>query len=168
LDFRSGDIVQGRIAEVKDFGAFVLFEDGRKGLIRISELGSDLSAGIHSKVRPNQTVRVKILSISPDGKIECSLKQAESSLRTPPTETDLEPDEPAIPVPSALIDEPPELTFDLDQELLSRDLSFEEMLKIFKRMSEENLVDVKRRTEAKRSGGKKKKKLKKRKQRTSG
>lgn len=157
MAIKSGDVVQGRIAEIRGFGAFVWLDEGKKGLIHISEISDEFITDIREKVRPNQKVKVKILSVSEDGRIECSLKQAEKLDYTIVPEDELEPDEPAIPVSLLSTDEPPPLEFNLDEVLASRADSFEDMLKLFKRMSEENLLDLKRSVEAKRSGGKSKK-----------
>ncbi len=161
MALKSGDVVQGRIAEIRGFGAFVWLEEGKKGLIHISEISDEFVKDIRERVRPNQKVKVKVLSVSPDGRIECSLKQAENLDYTiiPPEE--LEPDELPIPVLDSYTGEPPRLSFDLDEELIAKSKTFEDMMRIYKRMSEENLVDIKRGIEAKRSGGKKRLRRKK-------
>jgi len=153
----TGDVVQGRIAEVRDFGAFVWLGNGQKGLIHISEISDEFVKDIREKVKPNQKVKIKVLSVKEDGRIELSLKQAAGLdyTRQPRVE---ERDELAIPAPEAFAGEPPELNFSLEDELRRANYDFDQMMKVFKRMSEENLVDLKRNLEAKRSGGKKRKK----------
>ena len=155
MDLKSGDVVEGRVAEIRPFGAFVWLGEGKKGLIHISEISEEFVKDVREKVRPNQKVRVKILSVSEDGRIECSLKQVEKSEFSRPRAEELEPDELPVPVPEALIGEPPEISFEIDESELVSSHSFEELIKRFKRMSEENLTDVKRRTEAKRGAKKK-------------
>jgi len=164
LGLKSGDVVEGRVAEIKPFGAFVWLGEGKKGLIHISEISEEFVRDVREKVRPNQKVRVKILSVSEDGRIECSLKQVEKGELSRPRAEDLEPDELPVPVPEALIGEPPEVSFEIEEGELVSSYSFEELIKRFKRMSEENLTDVKRRTEAKRGS---KKKIRRRRQRES-
>ena len=51
---------QGRVAEVRDFGAFVWLEDGKKGLIHISEISDDYVKDIHNRVKPNQKHPLRI------------------------------------------------------------------------------------------------------------
>jgi len=157
VDLTTGDVVQGRIAEVRDFGAFVWLGNGQKGLIHISEISDEFVKDIREKVKPNQKVKIKVLSVKEDGRIELSLKQAAGLdyTRQPRVE---ERDELAIPAPEAFAGEPPELNFSLEDELRRANYDFDQMMKVFKRMSEENLVDLKRNLEAKRSGGKKRKK----------
>jgi len=150
MDITPNDVVQGRVAEIRDFGAFVWLDDGRKGLIHISEIADDYVKDIHNRVKPNQKVKVKVLSIKEDGRIELSLKQAESLEYTKPPKQEREhPHLPAV----EYLGEPPNINF-IDNDSPT---DFEPMMKQFKRMSEENLLDNKRSVERKRCGGDKKK-----------
>ena len=70
MEITTGDVVQGRVAEVRDFGAFVWLDDGRKGLIHISEISDDYVKDIHNLVKPNQKVKIKVLSVKEDGRTQ--------------------------------------------------------------------------------------------------
>src|SRR4030065_724389 len=157
VELATGDVIQGRIAEVRDFGAFVWLGNGHKGLIHISEISNEFVKDIREKVKPNQKVKIKILSVKEDARIELSLKQASGLEYTKPPRLE-ERDELALPAPEAYAGEPPELNFGIEEELRRANYDFDQMMKVFKRMSEENLVDVKRNLETKRAGGKKKRK----------
>ena len=151
MDITPNDVVQGRVAEIRDFGAFVWLDDGRKGLIHISEIADDYVKDIHNRVKPNQKVKVKVLSIKDDGRIELSLKQADGLEYTKPPKQEREhPHLPAV----EYLGEPPNINFISGSDSPS---DFEPMMKQFKRMSEENLLDNKRSVERKRCGGDKKK-----------
>jgi S1 RNA binding domain protein len=156
VEIVASDIVQGRVAEVRDFGAFVWLEDGRKGLIHISEISDDYVKDIHHRVKPNQRVKVKVLSIKEDGRIELSLKQAESLDYTKPPRQDREHNH--LPA-SEYLGEPPNINFGDESDAESE---FDTMLKRYKRQSEENLLDNKRGVERKRAGGDKKRAKKRR------
>ena len=156
MEIVASDIVQGRVAEVRDFGAFVWLEDGRKGLIHISEISDDYVKDIHHRVKPNQRVKVKVLSIKEDGRIELSLKQAESLDYTKPPRQEREHNH--LPA-SEYLGEPPNINFSDESDMESE---FDTMLKRYKRQSEENLLDNKRGVERKRAGGDKKKAKKRR------
>ena len=149
MDISAGEVLQGRVAEVRDFGAFVWLDDGKKGLIHISEISDDFVKDIHNRVKPNQKVKIKVLSVKEDGRIELSLKQAESLEYTRPPKQEREHSHlPAV----EYLGEPPNINFhahDTPDE-------FDQMLKAFKRVSEENLLDNKRNIERKRLGDKKK------------
>jgi S1 RNA binding domain protein len=156
VDITTGDVVQGRVAEVRDFGAFVWLDDGRKGLIHISEISDDFVKDIHNRIKPNQKVKIKVLSVKDDGRIELSLKQADSLEYTRPPKQEREHGH----LPAAeYLGEPPNLNF---HESLDQPDEFDLKLKSFKRQSEENLLDNKRNVERKRCGGDKKKAKKRR------
>ncbi len=154
MDVATNDVIQGRVAEVRDFGAFVWLDDGRKGLIHISEISDDYVKDIHNRIKPNQKVKIKVLSVKSDGRIELSLKQAESLEYTRPPKQEREHGhQPA----KEYLGEPP--TFNFHDEL-GQPEEFDMKLKSFKRQSEENLLDNKRNIERKRCGDKKKAKKK--------
>jgi S1 RNA binding domain protein len=149
VEITAGEVLQGRIAEVRDFGAFVWLDDGKKGLIHISEISDDYVKDIHNRVKPNQKVKIKVLSVKEDGRIELSLKQAESLEYTRPPKQERE--HPHLPA-TEYLGEPPVFNFFDDD----RPDEFDIMLKAFKRQSEENILDNKRNVERKRLGDKKK------------
>ena len=96
-------------------------------------------------------MKIKVLSVKDDGRIELSLKQADSLEYTRPPKQEREHGH----LPAAeYLGEPPNLNF---QDSLDQPDEFDLKLKSFKRMSEENLLDNKRNVERKRAGGDKKK-----------
>ena len=62
--YKVGDIVEGEIQKVVQYGAFVRIGKGLNGLIHISELSDKLVKNPEDIVKTDQPVRVKILSIS--------------------------------------------------------------------------------------------------------
>ncbi len=147
----SSDVVQGRIAEIRNFGAFVWLQNGKKGLVHISEISDNYVKDIHSAVKPNQKVKVKVLSIQDDGRIELSIKQAMNLDYTKPPLPD--PREELRENVDMFLGEPPNINFLADGRTSP---DFEGMLKNFKKDSNENNLDLKRSIEAKRGGMKKK------------
>jgi small subunit ribosomal protein S1 len=77
---KAGDIIQGRVARLEKFGAFVELAPGIDGLIHISELAWSRTNDAAEVVQVGQEVTVKILKIEGGGtekiKISLSLKQA--------------------------------------------------------------------------------------------
>lgn len=77
--YKVGDIVEGEITAVLDFGAFVKLQDDKslpesiEGLIHISELDWQLVEDPSQIVKTGQKIKVKIIDIS-NGKISLSLK----------------------------------------------------------------------------------------------
>jgi len=61
--YQVGQIVNGTVTHVVDFGAFVRVEDGLEGLIHVSELSGDEGRNPHDVLRPGDVVSVQILSV---------------------------------------------------------------------------------------------------------
>lgn len=65
--YQVGQIIEGVITNVVDFGAFARIEDGVEGLIHISELGAgDIPLHPRSVLSEGQRVHARILNIDPD------------------------------------------------------------------------------------------------------
>lgn len=71
-----GEVLNGTIEDVMDYGAFVKLESGDKGLVHISEVSKTFVKDIHTVVQSGDEVRVKVLSINENGKIALSIKKA--------------------------------------------------------------------------------------------
>ncbi len=69
-----GKIYEGKVAKVTDFGAFVTIIPGTDGLVHISQLAKHRVAKVTDIVKEGETLRVKVLEISRDGKIRLSHK----------------------------------------------------------------------------------------------
>lgn len=61
--YHVGQIIEGRVTNVVNFGAFVCIEEGLEGLIHISQLAEGSFLHPRSVVREGETVRARILSI---------------------------------------------------------------------------------------------------------
>lgn len=62
--YETGQIVEGVITNVVDFGAFACIEDGLEGLIHVSELAEGQFLHPRNVVAEGQTVQARILSIN--------------------------------------------------------------------------------------------------------
>jgi small subunit ribosomal protein S1 len=96
-DFKVGDVIDGTVTKLVNFGAFVRVRDGLEGLIHISELSHQRVAHPGDVVHEGQTLKLKIISLDSERhRLGLSLKQAEE----PPAR----PAAPEAPVqaPSAL------------------------------------------------------------------
>ena len=77
-DFRVGDVIEGTVTKLVNFGAFVRVRDGLEGLIHISELSHQRVAHPGDVVREGQTLKLKIISLDSERhRLGLSLKQAE-------------------------------------------------------------------------------------------
>ena len=82
MSTEAGSIVEGKVTGITKFGAFVSLPDGRSGLIHISEVANTYVNDINEHLSVGQSVKVLVMSASPDGKIALSAKRA-----LPPPET---------------------------------------------------------------------------------
>ena len=123
MSLKAGEIVEGVVKTITNFGAFIDLGDGATGLVLISEVSNEYVKDISEFLQQDQKVKVKVLSIDEESKkITLSIKRA--------TETRNENRRPqAKPVP---------------------ELSFEDRLSKFLKDSEERQSDVRRSFEAKR------------------
>lgn len=72
-----GDIVKGRVTGLAKFGAFVSLEDGKSGLIHISEISNDYVEKVEDYLSKGDEVEVKVIDIGKSGKISLSRKALE-------------------------------------------------------------------------------------------
>ena len=71
-----GQIYEGKVVRIMNFGAFVELSPNKDGLIHISKLSKDRVAKVEDVVNIGDTVKVKVLEIDRMGKISLSLKDA--------------------------------------------------------------------------------------------
>ena len=71
--YHVGDVVDGEVAGVVSFGAFVKFGDGLEGLVHISEIGWQLISNPADVLKAGDRVQAKIIAIEGD-KVSLSLK----------------------------------------------------------------------------------------------
>ncbi|MGB2954635.1 MAG: S1 RNA-binding domain-containing protein [Anaerolineales bacterium] len=63
--FNEGDLVEGKVISVLDFGAFVELKEGLQGLVHVSEVGYENAEDPKSAVRKGDQVLVRIMGIDP-------------------------------------------------------------------------------------------------------
>ena len=138
-----GQIVEGKITGITNFGVFVDLGEGKSGLVHISEVARSYVSDIKEFVKLNDVVKMKVLNIGEDGKISLSIKKAlESEKQEERRERrDRRPAPP--PKPDGSYTWMPKK---------NEPASFEEMMSRFKQTSDEKFSDLKRKNpEAKRS-----------------
>jgi len=72
----AGAVMTGRVASVREFGAFVDLGGGVQGLLHVSEMGWSRVSDTSQVVKPGDEITVKVLQVSDDRqKISLGLKQ---------------------------------------------------------------------------------------------
>jgi small subunit ribosomal protein S1 len=85
--YKIGDVIEGTVTKLVNFGAFVRVEEGLEGLIHISELSHQRVAHPGDVAQEGQQVKLRIISLDSERhRLGLSLKQAEDRPAPPPRE----------------------------------------------------------------------------------
>ena len=135
MQLEIGKIYDGKVKGIAQYGAFVEIEGAGTGMVHISEIANSFVKDVKDYLSENQIVKVKVLSISDDGKIGLSIKKANENDEEQLKPTNRPERKPNVWEPK----KKPPVT----------ELGFEEMLTRFKQNSEEKICALKRNTERK-------------------
>ncbi len=73
-EYKVGEIVEGEVIRILDFGAIVDLGAGRDGMIHVSELKDGYVNKVEDVVKLGDRVKAKVIRVDPEGKIGLSLK----------------------------------------------------------------------------------------------
>jgi polyribonucleotide nucleotidyltransferase len=76
-DVEPGEIYEGKVVRLMDFGAFVELLPGKDGMVHISEFSNERIDKITDVASVGKMLKVKVLEVDPSGKIKLSVKQAD-------------------------------------------------------------------------------------------
>ena len=79
--------MEGKVTGIKPFGAFVALPESKTGLVHISEVSYEFVQDLATVLEAGQTVKVKVISIAPDGKIALSIKQTQPAPERAPRDS---------------------------------------------------------------------------------
>ena len=150
MQLQVGMVLEGKVTGITKFGAFVALPDGKSGLVHISEIANTFVNDVHDYVQDGQTVKVKIIGIADDGKINLSIKKAEAPEAEEPRQSR---------APRAYSGQQARPSTHSYRQSVPRangptnDASFEDKLKQFMQDSENRMSDLKAHTENKRGRG---------------
>jgi polyribonucleotide nucleotidyltransferase len=75
-DIEPGQIFEGKVIKIMNFGAFVTLTPGRDGLVHISQLSDERVENVTDVVKEGDIVKVKVLEVDKQGRIRLSMKAA--------------------------------------------------------------------------------------------
>ena len=73
-DVTVGNIYEGKVAKLMDFGAFVTILPGKDGLVHISQICEERVQNVSDKLSEGDIVKVKVLEVDKQGRIRLSMK----------------------------------------------------------------------------------------------
>ena len=76
-DVEVGELYNGKVVKVVNFGAFCEIAPGKEGLVHVSEISNEYVANIEEVIKRGDEVKVKVIGIDDAGKIKLSMKQVE-------------------------------------------------------------------------------------------
>ncbi|MBI5448652.1 MAG: polyribonucleotide nucleotidyltransferase [Gammaproteobacteria bacterium] len=74
-----GQVYEGVVTKLMDFGAFVNIIPGKDGLVHISQICDERVANVADKLAEGQRVRVKVLEVDKQGRVKLSMKGLEQA-----------------------------------------------------------------------------------------
>ena len=76
-DVVAGEVYEGKVARLMDFGAFVTILPGKDGLVHISQISDKRVENVSDELSEGQEVRVKVLEVDKQGRIRLSMRLEE-------------------------------------------------------------------------------------------
>ena len=76
MEFGVGSILEGKVTGLTKFGAFVSLPEGKSGLVHISEIAYSYVNDVKDYLKEGQEVKVKVIGIDENGRINLSIKKA--------------------------------------------------------------------------------------------
>lgn len=68
-----GDVMDGTVESLKDYGAFIRLENGLSGLVHVSQISDKRITSPSKVLKEGETVKVKVIAVK-DGKLSLSMK----------------------------------------------------------------------------------------------
>ena len=84
MDLVVGAVVDGKVTGIMKFGAFVSLPGGKSGLVHISEIAYSYVNEVSEFLKEGQEVKVKIIGVDENGRINLSIKKAQEPPAQPP------------------------------------------------------------------------------------
>ena len=84
-EYKVGDVAQGEVVKLMDFGAFVKISPTTEGLVHISEIAPFRVERVSDILKEGNVVPVKIIKVDEKGRLNLSIKEADSNFFKPKT-----------------------------------------------------------------------------------
>ncbi|MEG0854508.1 MAG: S1 RNA-binding domain-containing protein [Angelakisella sp.] len=138
-----GNIAQGKVAKITNYGAFVDLEDGGTGMVHISEVANTYVKDINDHIKVGDSVSVKVIGINEQNKVSLSIK----AMQEAPVQRQFAP-RPQQGGGAGRSSGPPRQSaprsFNKPAAIASTGDPFEDMMNKFKKTSDDKLSDLKK------------------------
>lgn len=141
-----GAILEGKVTGLTNFGAFVTLPGNVTGMVHISEVSTSYVSDIHDFLQEGQTVKVKVMDVTEQGKVSLSIKKT-----LPPPEHPQGERPPRRNGQQNRRNSAPNVWKGNDSRR-EEPQSFEDMMARFKQVSDEKISDLKRANDGGRRG----------------
>lgn len=84
-----GQVLEGKVTGITNFGAFVDLADGVTGLVHISEVADTFVKDVNDYLKMNQKVKVKVIKVADDGKISLSIRRLKDDKKRKKKQADM-------------------------------------------------------------------------------
>ena len=71
-----GVICEGKVTSITKYGAFIALEEGKNGMVHISEVSHTYVNDINDHLKVGEKVKVKVIDIDDKGRISLSIRKA--------------------------------------------------------------------------------------------
>ncbi len=82
-DVEVGQVYDGKVARLMDFGAFVTIVPGKDGLVHISQISDERVDQVSDRLAEGDSVRVKVLEVDRQGRIRLSMRNLDGETEAP-------------------------------------------------------------------------------------
>ena len=131
MDFTVGSIYEGKVTGITGFGAFVQLAPGKSGMVHISEIANTFVDDIKKHIKEGDIVKVKLIGIDQNGRINLSIKKALPASEKPQSAP--RPERAAVSTVASS---------DGSMFEKSQDSAFEDKLRMFMQRSESKMSDL--------------------------
>ena len=76
-DFEEGQILEGKVVSIKEFGAFLEFAPGKEGMVHISKISKERVEHVEDVLKLGDVVKVVCLGKDKMGRISFSIKDVQ-------------------------------------------------------------------------------------------
>lgn len=150
-----GQKVTGKVTGITHFGAFISLADNQSGLVHISEISEGFVKDINEHLSIGDEVEVKVLKVTPDGKINLSIRKAQDGPgqtgRAPEKKFERKFEKKYTPSQKPAHTINPKATFNQSSNQNTSN-DFDNLMGQFLKDSEDRLTSLRRNTENKRGG----------------